>query len=163
MSVIIGKATPRDRDFLETLASEAFRDFGSYGKLLRSWSEEPGVHTYVARNEKERLGFVMLGFYYADHERRAVYGDVLAIAVVPDQRGRGVGRLLLKHAVEMSYQARRSLDVREVRLSVADTNQRAQHLFSSEGFREGIEARGRYDGGQEAIRMVLPLQLDRSR
>jgi ribosomal protein S18 acetylase RimI-like enzyme len=161
--VIIGKATPRDRDFLEELAGDAFKPFGTYGKLLRSWSEEPGVHTYVARDEKERVGFVMLGFYYADHERRAVYGDVLAIAVVPGQRGRGVGRLLLRHAVEMSYQARRSLDVREVRLSVAHTNLPAQHLFTSEGFREGEEARGRYDGGQEAIRMILPLHLDRAR
>jgi ribosomal protein S18 acetylase RimI-like enzyme len=159
--VIIGKATPRDRDFLESLAGEAFSAFGTYGKLLRSWSEEPGVHTYVAREDKDRVGFVMLGFYYADHERRAVYGDVLAIAVTPDRRGSGVGRTLLRHAVEMSYQARRTLDVREVRLSVAHTNATAQKLFTSEGFREGPEARGRYDGGQEAIRMVLPLQLDR--
>lgn len=161
--MLIGKATPRDRDFLETLAAEAFRAFGSYGKLLRGWSDEPGVHTYVARQDSDRVGFVMLGFYYADHDRRSVYGDVLAIAVVPDQRGRGVGRQLLRHAVEMAYQARRTLDVREVRLSVADTNVRAQKLFTSEGFSEGEEARGRYDGGQEAIRMVLKLDPERFR
>ncbi len=160
--MIIGKATPRDRDFLEGLAHEAFRPFGNYGSLLRSWSDEPGVHTYVARDELERLGFVMLGFYYADRERRAVYGDVLAIAVSQDHRHRGIGRTLLRHAVEMSYQARRSLDVREVRLSVAHTNAPAQRLFTSEGFAEGSEERGRYDGGQEAIRMVLPLRLERS-
>lgn len=160
--MIIGKATTRDREFLESLAGEAFRLFGNYGRLLRGWSEEPGVHTYVAREDRARVGFVMLGFYYQDHERRGVYGDVLAIAVAHTQRGRGVGRLLLRHAVEMSYQARRTLDVREVRLSVADSNLAAQRLFTSEGFREGPEARGRYDGGQEAIRMVLQLALDRS-
>ena len=60
-----------------------------------------------------------------------------------------------------SYQARRSLEVREVRLSVAHTNVTAQRLFTSEGFTESAEARGRYDGGQEAIRMILPLQLER--
>jgi ribosomal protein S18 acetylase RimI-like enzyme len=147
--VLIGKATPRDRDFLEVLAAEAFRAFGSYGKLLRGWSDEPGVHTYVAREESERLGFVMLGFYYVDHDRRAVYGDVLAIAVAQGQRGRGVGRMLLRHAVEM--------------LSVADSNGRAQKLFMSEGFGEGEEPRGRYDGGQDAIRMVLKLSPERMR
>jgi ribosomal protein S18 acetylase RimI-like enzyme len=161
--VIIGKATSKDRDFLELLAGSAFSAFGNYGKLLRGWSDEPGVHTYVARNEKERVGFVMLGFYYADHERRAVYGDVLAIAVAPGFRGQGLGRLLLRHAVEMAYQARRSLDVRDVRLSVADTNLAAQKLFMSEGFSEGHEVRGRYDGGQEAIRMVLHLDTERAK
>ena len=161
--MLIGKATPRDRDFLEVLAADAFRPFGSYGKLLRGWSDEPGVHTYVAREESERLGFVMLGFYYVDHDRRAVYGDVLAIAVAQGQRGRGVGRMLLRHAVEMAYQARRTLDVREVRLSVADSNGRAQKLFTSEGFGEGEEPRGRYDGGQDAIRMVLKLNPERMR
>ncbi|MBS2030603.1 MAG: GNAT family N-acetyltransferase [Deltaproteobacteria bacterium] len=161
--MLIGKATPRDRDFLEELAAEAFRAFGSYGKLLRGWSDEPGVHTYIARSDQERVGFVMLGFYYSDHDRRAVYGDVLAIAVSPTHRGHGVGRLLLRHAVETAYQARRTLDVREVRLSVADTNTRAQKLFLSEGFSEGEEARGRYDGGQEAIRMVLKLAPERMR
>jgi ribosomal protein S18 acetylase RimI-like enzyme len=159
--VLIGKATPRDRDFLEQLAADAFRPFGSYGQLLRGWSDEPGVHTYVAREEQVRVGLVMLGFYYSDHERRSVYGDILAIAVSPDARGRGVGRTLLRHAVEMAYQARRTLDVREVRLSVADTNQLAQKLFASEGFIEGEEARGRYDGGQEAIRMVFKLDPER--
>ena len=121
------------------------------------------MHTYIARDESERVGFVMLGFYYSDHDRRAVYGDVLAIAVSPNHRGHGVGRLLLRHAVETAYQARRTLDVREVRLSVADTNTRAQKLFMSEGFSEGEEARGRYDGGQEAIRMVLKLAPERMR
>jgi len=159
--VLIGKATTRDRNFLEGLAAEAFSAFGSYGKLLRSWSSEPGVHTYVARDEAVRVGFVMLGFYYAEPERRTVYGDILAIAVGPEHRGRGVGRLLLRHAVEMAHQARRTLDVREVRLSVAHTNLRAQALFTSEGFREGPEARGRYDGGQEAIRMVRTLERSR--
>ena len=161
--MIIGKATLRDRDFLESLAGDSFRPFGNYGKLLRGWSEEPGVHTYIARDDdKTRVGFVMLGFYYADHQRRSVYGDILAIAVAPNQRSRGVGRLLLRHAVEMSYQARRTLDVREVRLSVAHTNLTAQRLFASEGFSEGNEARGRYDGGQDAIRMVLALSLERA-
>lgn len=161
--MLIGKATARDRDFLESLASEAFHAFGNYGRLLRGWSDEPGVHTYVAREESERVGFVMLGFYYADHDRRSVYGDILAIAVAQAQRSRGVGRMLLRHAVEMAYQARRTLDVREVRLSVADSNARAQKLFGSEGFIEGDEARGRYDGGQEAIRMVLRLDSARFR
>ena len=46
-----------------------------------------------------------------------------------------------------------ALAVREVRLSVADTNGRAQEFFKSFGFKFTGENEGRYEGGQLALRM----------
>src|SRR5262249_2862670 len=94
-----------------------------------------------------------VGFYYGDEKRTWCYADVLAIAVLPEWRSRGVGRQLLQRAIESGREARRTLDVRDIRLTVADTNVRAQAMFEREGFEHRSEEPGRYDGGQVALRM----------
>ena len=47
--------------------------------------------------------------------------------------------------------------VRAMRLSVADSNARAQHLFTSFGFRSVEGDFGKYDGGQQALHMERPI------
>lgn len=156
--VLIAKARAGDLPFIETTSVACFQSLGDYGRLLREWMVSPGVHTYVARDEQQRAGFVMVGFYWLTPGSKVAFADVLAIAVDDGFRGRGVGRLLLRHAVDVAQQTRSAIDVTEVRLSVAEENHTALALFTSEGFREGAESRGRYDGGQVALRLVLPLR-----
>jgi ribosomal protein S18 acetylase RimI-like enzyme len=152
-NVRIRTGTSADRPFVRELSAEAFAPFGDYRELLPRWTAEPGVVTYVAEEHGEAVGFVMVGFYYGDEQRTWCYADVLAIAVISGLRGQGVGRLLLQRAIEASSEARESLDVREVRLTVADSNELAQKLFRSERFEVSPEKHGRYDGGQLAVRM----------
>lgn len=149
----IRPGTPADRPFVRELSAEAFAPFGDYRELLPRWTAEPGVVTYLAEDGELPAGFVMVGFYYGDEKRTWVYADVLAIAVTPELRGRGLGRQLLRRALDAAAEARATLDVRDVRLTVADSNGLAQDLFRSEGFESTTEEHGRYDGGQRALRM----------
>jgi ribosomal-protein-alanine N-acetyltransferase len=97
----------------------------------------------------------MLGFYPVPKDE--LVADLLAIAVSPTAQGRGVGRRLLEHAIHQVEVARRRLAIRELRLSVADTNHRARALFDQLGFRLLEGDHGYYDGGQLALHMSRPI------
>ena len=157
MPIVLRPASTADRGFVRDLSAEAFRAFGDYRELLPRWLSEPGVLAFVALEDGERRGFVMLGFYFGDEARSWCYADLLALAVHPGYRHRGFGKRLLARALEAAAESRRSLDVREVRLTVADSNGAALGLFEAAGFRPVEGDHGRYDGGQAAIRMRRPL------
>ena len=78
---------------------------------------------------------------------------VLNVAVHPDRRGRGFGRLLL----EATLGEARSSRARIVYLEVRAGNVVARRLYRSLGFRELGVRRGYYGPGQDAIVMELRL------
>lgn len=118
-------------------------------KLLRGFGERSGDVALIAQDsERRRLGAAWFRLWSAhDHS----YGFVdeatpeLAIAVVPERRGTGVGGLLLRGLVQ---EAGREGFAR-LSLSVAHGN-RAQRLYERVGFREVAD-----DGG--AATMLLEL------
>lgn len=156
MPIVLRPASTADRGFVRDLSAEAFRAFGDYRDLLPRWLSEPGVLAFIALEDGERRGFAMLGFYFGDDEQTWCYADLLAIAVHPAHRHRGFGRRLLRRAIAAAEESRRSLDVRELRLTVAGSNAAALRLFEAAGFREAGH-HGHYDGGQQALRMWRPL------
>src|SRR6185503_10451243 len=95
-----------DLGFLSMLAREAFEDFGDYDRLLPEWARTPGIELTVAEEEGERVGVTLLGFF-DEASRSAPVADLLAIAVVAGQRGRGVGRQLLVAAVKRARELAR--------------------------------------------------------
>jgi ribosomal protein S18 acetylase RimI-like enzyme len=154
---VIRRSTPPDRPWIRDLAAEAYGDLGDYGTIIPAWLEHPGVLAYIDESAGTRRGFVLLGFYQpVDVEERYI-ADLLALAVARDWRGHGIGRRLLQHAVDLARAAARDADIREMRLTVADDNLAGQRLYKSAGFLRVDEDHGHYDGGQRAIRMVLPL------
>lgn len=159
--MVIRPSNASDGAFIRELSAEAFGAFGDYRDLLPRWIARPGVVSFVAVDGRQQqaspCGMVMLGFYFGDLAKSWVYADVLAIAVAPAWRGTGLGRQLLRRAIRAAEEGRDSFDVRELRLTVADTNERAQRLFASEGFEVSETDHGRYDGGQLALRMRRPL------
>ena len=58
---------------------------------------------------------------------------------------------------ELARLASRAQRVREIQLTVADTNHVGWHLFTSSGFEVLDHNHGNYDGGQRAIRMTRAL------
>lgn len=141
---------------MRDLAGEVFAIFGDYRPLLPRWFRAPGVLTYVSEGKEGRTGYVMLAFF---REEGRLVGDVLAIAVGPDFQNRGIGRLLLQHAISVCEQMAEHTGVSAVRLSVAATNARARHLFASCGFCEVAGDFGTYQGGQRALHMERPVPL----
>ena len=159
--IVIRRATRRDWDWIVSVATSVYDDLGDYETIIPSWLEHPGVLTYIdeieaAHNGAGPLrGFILLGFYQPPGESAGEYvADLLAIAVHPHHRRRGVGRALLDHAIAVAARAGRTTICPEIRLTVAHTNEVGQHLFSSSGFRVLDANHGSYDGGQRAIRMA---------
>jgi ribosomal protein S18 acetylase RimI-like enzyme len=107
-----------------------------------------------------RRGFTLLGFYEPiAAPPGARIADLLAIAVDREHQRQGLGKALLDHAVSVAAQAGRGAGVREIRLTVAETNAVARRFFSANGFAVLDEQHGHYDGGQRAIRMGRALAL----
>jgi ribosomal-protein-alanine N-acetyltransferase len=140
------------------LAGECFAALGDYRPVLPDWLRHPGVTTHIAEEEGVRVGFTMLGFY-GDEQAGAYVADLLAIAVAPEAEGRGIGGQLLTHAIAEARAARRYLPLTELRLTVAEDNQRARRLFARFDFTEVPGDHGRYDGGQRALVLARPLVL----
>jgi ribosomal protein S18 acetylase RimI-like enzyme len=154
---VIRRATALDHGWIREVASEVYRELGDYGAIIGSWLDHPGALAYLeGERAGERRGFILVGFYHPDGVTGWV-ADLLAIAVAPPFQRQGIGRRLLDHAVHLAAAAGRTRGVREMRLTVADTNRRGQALFASAGFTVMEDDHGRYDGGQRAIRMTLAL------
>jgi ribosomal protein S18 acetylase RimI-like enzyme len=154
-AVRIRRGGAADAAFVREVATQVFAHFGDYGRILPSWLLHDGVLTHIAEEGGASLGYTMLGFYpVAPSASGALVADLLAIAVAPAAQGRGVGKRLLEHAIAHVRSAQRRLAIKELRLSVADTNQRARRLFAQYGFRLVEGEHGFYDGGQVALHLA---------
>lgn len=147
-----------DPEWIRRTAAEVYADLGDYGKIIPSWMSHPGVLTFVEildEGEAEvRRGFILIGFYEPeDVAPGRIVADLLAIAVSPDHQRRGVGSMLLELALDVARLAQPKTPVREIRLTVAETNLPALALFRRAGFEVLDPRHGAYDGGQRAIRM----------
>jgi ribosomal protein S18 acetylase RimI-like enzyme len=156
MAVRVRAGGAADLGFLRALSREAFESFGDYERLLPEWARTPGIELTVAEDDAERVGVALLGFFEEPRRRTAV-ADLLAIAVAPSHRGQGVGRLLLEAAIKRARELARVEVVCALRLTVADGNTVARHLFESAGLEYVPDEEGQYPRGQRALRMELPL------
>jgi len=155
---VIRRASAQDHPWIVDLAAGVYRALGDYRAIIPGWLDHSGVMPYLAETNGRRLGFILLGFYVpSDAPRGAFVADLLAIAVEPDMQRQGIGRRLLDYAIEVAEAAARSNFVPQMRLTVAETNERAQSLFRSAGFAILDDEHGTYDGGQRAIRMQRPV------
>jgi len=150
-------AGPRDQPAVRRIAEEVFAVFGEYGSWLPGYLEHPGVWSYVYEVEAQVVGFAMLGILEPEDEKGGRVGDLLAIAVSHAMQGRGVGSALLGQVAGKAKQLKTCLQLEEVRLTVADTNEAARRLFESFGFRAMDGDHGHYDKGQRALRLRLRL------
>lgn len=81
--------------------------------------------------------------------------EVLNLAVMPDKRNRGLGRLLMEGLRDKARGAGRDTWILEVR----DSNQAARHLYRSLGLVETGRRLGYYaDTGEPAILMAGPVE-----
>jgi ribosomal protein S18 acetylase RimI-like enzyme len=143
-----------DRPYIIGLARDSFARFGDYGEIIARWLDASGAVSVVARATGDRIGFAIV----APHRRfgifRPRFAELVAIAVDPGHRARGVGRCLLERAELVA----RTWDAGEVRLHTACDNRIAQEFFSAAGYRRIAAAPSYYPNGQEALEMARPLR-----
>jgi ribosomal protein S18 acetylase RimI-like enzyme len=155
-AVLVRAGSPADDEWIVALGTEAYAALGDYHGALTGWLAQPGVTRLVAIDpERTRLGFVLTGFCGADDlPAGELICDLIAVAVEPEARGRGVGRRLVDATIDLAETARAAgVRVVDVRLTVADDNPVARHLFATAGFTMRDPAHGQYDNGQRALRL----------
>jgi ribosomal protein S18 acetylase RimI-like enzyme len=161
---MIRRAAPADHDFIIQTGARVYAPLGDYGRILPGWLAHPGVLGFVEADDRatdrvthQARGFILLGFYTGWGEGSPRPGelvaDLLAIAVAPEHQRAGIGSQLLAFALDFVSEAPARAPVKEIRLTVAESNPGAQRLFSRHGFDSVDEHHGEYDGGQRAIRM----------
>ena len=147
-STSIRSGRPGDREFVSTLAGRTFGALGRYDHVVPAWLVDPRVQTLVAEREVAPLGFAMVRLRRSFGGLGPAVGELLAIAVIPEERQHGVGRALLEAAEGRVHESARVMI-----LNTAADNVRAQRFFSAAGF-EPLRTRRRfYPGGQAAIDM----------
>lgn len=149
-------AISSDHEFIADLCRQAFLKFGSYDRYVLDWLREEIVAAFVAEVDSTPAGFFLL----AAHPGSPPVAELLAIAVLPELRSQGIGGALLDRAIVFARESNPAPD--ELRLSVAETNARAQRLFARRGFRIG-SAIGVYPAGQRALFMSKALRKEGTR
>lgn len=136
-----------DRDFIAELCAQTFTELGDYRATVHAWLDGPDAVAVVATRTGERLGVALVAARRAIGFGRRPDAELLAIALRPAARGRGVGRVLLARAETVA----RGWDAREMRLHTADSNVRAQRFFRAAGYAPRPAATTAYPSGETAL------------
>jgi ribosomal-protein-alanine N-acetyltransferase len=135
-------------DLDEVLAIEQ-ASFRTPWKREHFESELSGRHSFpfVAVCEGRVAGYVCLMSLFEE-------AQILDIAVSPEQRGRGVARLLMEHACAVARELKAEVLTLEVRASSAA----AIGLYRSSGFRQTGIRTNYYDNCEDALLMEKNLK-----
>ena len=100
-------------------------------EMYRDWLSGPDSFAFFAAENGRPVGYV-IGFYDQPHFMWATgrVGHVDSFYVVPEMRGRGVGRLLM----EAAYAAMREAGAETVALEMVAENDVARRFYEREGF-----------------------------
>ena len=130
--ISIGPATVHDLASVASIERAAFSDPWSLRSFREALDSAAVYFACARRDDGGVLGYVV-AWFVADQ------GEIANIAVAPDHRGQGVGRMLLDAALGEAG----ARGISAVFLEVRDSNQRARELYASRGFEE-VGRRRRY-------------------
>jgi ribosomal-protein-alanine N-acetyltransferase len=141
-TVSLREAEISDCDLLSEIHASAFSR-GWTDSEFESLLVQPGVHALLAQyrsrvGRQTHAGFIL-------YRLAADEAEVLAVAVHPDCRRRGIGRQLLEEALRHVYRE----GARDIHLEVEDTNFAAIALYREVEFRESGRRKGYYTQGRE--------------
>ena len=142
-----------DHPAIVALSARVFAAYGPYGEVVPAWLARPEVEALVAELDGRFAGVVILSRTTSGGRAAC---ELLAVGVVEDLQGRGVGTALVQAGLA---QVRRwpGPPVRSVHLSTAADNDVALRLFRRLGFEPTGELRGCYQGGQPIVSHRLRL------
>lgn len=136
-----------DAAFVRELGARAFSEYSPRAGTGMPNAADRGSAVIVAELGEVAVGFAVVTFENAGPRRGVASLD--AIAVVEAERGRGVGRALLRGAERVA----RTRGAAELRLVTAQANVAALDLFLRAGFDTERRLARYYPRGQDAISM----------
>lgn len=100
-------------------------------EMYRDWLSGPDSFAFLAEADSHPVGY-LIGFYESAHFMWATgrVGHVDSFYVLPEMRGRGVGRLLM----DAAYAAMREAGAETVALEMVADNDVARKFYEREGF-----------------------------
>lgn len=149
MKAIIRESTNNDLDFLEDLEKSCFPPFQqTTRRTIRYSITSPFQKVMIAEilegREKIPAGSLTLHLHPKTYR-------IFSIAVLPEFRGRGVGKLLLEHAITLA----RSRKINRISLEVRKSDQHLIRFYHRAGFRRTERLPDYYIKGEDGERMVL--------
>ena len=149
---VLGEARARDAAALATVHARAFRHGWSESEFERLLAE-PNTVCHVARGSGGTgpvIGFALSRLI--DHE-----GEILMVAVSPNEQGRGLARQLLsRHLGRLAARG-----AKQVFLEVDEGNRPALALYARAGFAEVGRRPRYYEGpGGAAAALIMRRNLD---
>ena len=134
MAIDLRKTTESDLNFvLETEQSAENRVFVSVWKRaqhLAALTDEDLLHLIIENSNSERIGYVILAGL--TNENQNIEFRRIAVA----QKNRGYGKQTLREIKRIAFE---ELNANRLWLDVKEYNERARHLYKTEGFTvEGI-------------------------
>lgn len=137
-----------DLDALVALETAAFVGDRVSRRSFRHLLTRGNASSWVAEAAGTMLGYVTVLF-----SRGTSMARIYSIAVAPEARGRGVGRLLLAAAED----AARDHECSQVRLEVRQDNPEAIRLYEGAGYRRFGMVADYYEDHAAALRLSKPL------
>ena len=151
VSVRIARAG--DVGFIRNLSRTAFHEYGPYDEMLPDWFMAGITVTLLAVLEERPVGFAMIRRIGRESRLHRV-SELLAIAVEPSQRNRGIGNLLLNEMQKTAYRS----GVEILVLHTAIDNLPGRTLFKKHGFILLDTKHGFYPEGQDAVMMYKDIR-----
>jgi ribosomal protein S18 acetylase RimI-like enzyme len=140
------RLVPADHEFVRRLSQAAFAEFARKPVAL-TLDMALRFHSYVAERAGETIGFAVVKL------PRGRPAELTAIAVIERERGRGVGRSLLRAAEAAARRAGAS----SLTLHTADANLAAFELLHKQGYRLERRLPRYYVGVYDACQLVKRL------
>ena len=144
-NIVLFDFTPKDLKELTRLSREYFTELFAYDETLlfaedwdRGYRNLMGIgidserfQIRGARLDKKVVGFVMFGYRIESLWQVSNRGYLSNIYVIPSHRGRGIGRMLVRDAIERM----RAAGSLVIELEVYATNEAAKSFWDHFGFR----------------------------
>ena len=167
MESLVRKATTSDLDSLveifracwltsyKEILPESVRDEMSIEKAREMWAlsviPHPERTTFVIETDRKVVGVTRVGTDVTNSAR----GHLFSLYVHPDNAGRGLGKILLRHALA----SLREIGFEEITLWVFKNNAPTRNLYSSLGFQETGQERIDERWKNPEIEMLAPSRL----
>jgi GNAT superfamily N-acetyltransferase len=144
------------RDVITMTAAYAMDEMGNDGplpdevlkRLIPELRKHPTSLVFLAYSEGKVTGIATCFFGFSTFAARRLI-NIHDFAVLPEYRGQGIGRALLKAVEEKAYRN----DCVKVTLEVQERNHRARHVYKAAGYAQALYSEG--SGGSLFYEKVL--------
>lgn len=145
--IIIERAKPRDFEAIFKLEEMSYKDPWPREVFIVDFLFNSSAQYYVAKSSGKIVGF--LGIWQEEDRLH-----IINVTVHPEEREKGIGKTLIKYAIELARERKK----KEVYLEARVSNTIAISLYKSMGFEETERINSYYQDGEDGIRLRLAVE-----